>query len=109
MQGWSNLIDQELFADFKIKKSVKLKAEYHRFFMADSGDKWRKYANKTGNDETYIGDEFDLVAVYNQNRSFQYQAGLGYFTAKDFITQNDIADNDASWVFAQVTYNFKGE
>lgn len=108
MQGWSNLIDQELFADFKIKKSTKVKAEYHRFFMADKSDKWRKYT-VAGNKETYIGDEFDVVAVYNQDKSFQYMAGLGYFMAKDYITENDIADNDGTWLFAQVTYTFKGE
>jgi hypothetical protein len=109
LMSWSNLIDREIFAEMKLPGKIRLKAEYHDFAMAESTDKWRKYANKPGNDETALGEEFDLVAVYNPTPSFQYQAGFGLFRAGDFITTNDIADNDASWLFAQMTYSFKGE
>ena len=109
MQGWSNLKDQEIFADVKMGKQIKFKAEYHRFYLADKSDSWRQYKNTGSVSEDHIGDEFDLVGSYTQNASLQYMGGIGYFMAGEFITENHIAANDATWVFAQVTYAFKGE
>lgn len=106
LMTWSNLEDAELFATFAPMQKVKVKAEYHRFSVADSSDTWRVYKNPAGSDETHLGDEFDLLAKYAFSKAVSFQAGFGHFWPGDFIKANVPSDSEADWFFLQSTFRF---
>ncbi len=105
---WVNMQDYQ--ASFSIRPTKKLFIEtaYHHFKLAEAADKWYffGYKNNPGNTYTDIGDEYDLIIKYKAMKDLDLLAIGSYLKAGDFITKNDIAQNNASKVFLQFLYRF---
>ncbi len=105
---WANMQDHQASFSFKPTKKFFIETAYHHFKLAEASDKWYffKYTNKPGNAYTDIGDEYDLTLKYQMTKDLNLLAIGSYLDAGDFITKNDIANNNASKVFLQFLYKF---
>lgn len=105
---WSNMSDLQAKAGLKPVEKMDIQFEYHHFNLAEENDKWYTYgyANKKGNSYTHIGDEYDVIVKYKATEDLDLLAIGAYFDAGEFITKNDIAQNNSSKVFLQFLYKF---
>lgn len=105
---WSNMKDYQTMLSFNLTKELFIKAAIHRFELAEASDKWYTfgYANKPGNTYTHIGDEYDLTMKYKASQNLDLTVIASYLNAGDFITKNNIAQNDATKFFLQFKYKF---
>ncbi|EDZ63679.1 hypothetical protein SMGD1_1625 [Sulfurimonas gotlandica GD1] len=108
VMAWANMSDLEAKISIKPMKNMNLQFEYHHFNLADAADKWYifGYKNKVGNSFTHIGDEYDVTIKYKATKDLNLLAIGAYMKSGDFITANDIAQNDTSKVFLQFLYKF---
>lgn len=108
LMSWQNMRDMEIDLFVFPSPRLEIKAEFHRFRLAQPGDAWsfNGYRNRPGNRYSRVGDELDIVARCALGRAVELQFGGGRFLAGDFIRGNDIARNNASWLFLQVLYRF---
>lgn len=105
---WSNMQDIQASFSFEPAQGIFIETAYHYFDLAEANDKWYLfgYQNKPGNSYTHIGDEIDLTVKYKLTSSINLLGIYGYLYAGDFITKNDIAQNDASKTFLQFIYKW---
>ena len=105
---WANMSDVQAKFSLKPTKKLKIQAEYHHFKLAEASDKWYffGYKNQPGNSYKDIGDEYDLIVKYKASKNLDLLAIGAYLNAGDFITKNDIAQNNSSKVFLQFMYKF---
>jgi len=105
---WSNMQDIQGSISFNPMKKLYIETAYHHFSLAEANDKWYLfgYQNKPGNSYTHIGDEVDLIVKYKWSSSVDLLGIYGYLNAGDFITKNDIAQNNASKTFLQFMYKW---
>ena len=105
---WANMQDYQATLSFKPTKKIFIETAYHNFSLAQANDKWYffGYKNKPGNSYTDIGNEYDLIIKYKAAKDLDLLAIGSYLNAGDFITKNDIAQNNASKVFLQFLYKF---
>jgi hypothetical protein len=105
---WSNMKDYQTMLSFNPTKDFFIKAAFHRFELAEATDKWYTfgYANKPGNTYTHIGDEYDLTMKYKASKNLDLTAIATWLNVGDFITKNEIAQNDATKFFLQFKYKF---
>ena len=105
---WSNMQDIQGSISFSPMKKLYIETAYHHFSLAEANDKWYLfgYQNKPGNSYTHIGDEVDLIVKYKWSSSVDLLGIHGYLNAGDFITKNDIAQNNASKTFLQFMYKW---
>lgn len=105
---WSNLEDRLASFSFMPSKEIFIETAYHHFNLAEANDKWYTfgYENKPGNSYTHIGDEIDLIVKYKLTSSVDLLGIFSYLYAGDFITENDIAQNNASKTFLQFMYQW---
>jgi len=84
-----------------------LKMAYHRFYLAEKEDSWNYYKYQVpGNQYDHIGDETDFILKYKHSKSLKFLWIYAYFNAGDFITKNNIAQNDASRLMFQIQYQW---
>lgn len=105
---WANMQDLQASFSFKPIKKLYFEMAYHHFKLAESTDKWYYfgYTNKPDNSYDDIGDEYDITLKYNATKDLELLAIGAYLNAGDFITKNDIAQNDSSKIFFQFIYKF---
>lgn len=105
---WANMQDHQASFSLKPTKKLFIEAAYHHFKLAEANDKWYffGYQNKPGNAFTHVGDEYDMTLKYKLDYSLELLAIGSYLKAGNFITQNDIAHNNASKIFLQFLYTF---
>ncbi|MBU1657645.1 alginate export family protein [bacterium] len=108
---WSNMKDSQAAFSFKPTKELLLETAYHRYELAEANDKWYpfNYANLPGNNYADIGDEYDVTLKYKATNNLDFTAIWTYLNAGDFITKNDIAQNDATKMFFQFLYKFSSK
>ena len=88
-------------------KGMRLELKYNRFNIL------RPYNVKIqGNlemisGEKHLGDEFDLFAMYDLNKNWQFATVLGYFLLKDACTEESQDPGNAFWISAQVLYRLR--
>lgn len=106
---WSNMEDMQASFSFKPTNRLSVETAYHHFNLAEANDKWYLfgYKNLPGNSYTHIGDEVDLIVKYKLTASIDLLGIYGHLDAGDFITKNEIAQNDASKMFLQLIYKWK--
>ena len=105
---WSNMKDLQASFSFTPIKNLFIETAYHNFNLADANDKWYLfgYKNNEGNSYTHIGDEIDFIVKYKLTSTIDLLGIYSYMKAGDFITENDIAYNDASKTFLQFMYTW---
>ena len=104
---WQNLKDAQ--ANFEIKPLtwLYLKAEYHKFRLAEREDAWylnaQAYRDKSGQSGDEVGRELDIVAVINLFPNHCIQTGFGHFRPDEFA-RAVASDKNSNWVFVQWEY-----
>ena len=98
---WSNMRDYQAMYWMNPTKKLSLKAAFHNFSLAEPTDSWYTfgYKNNPGNSYTEIGNEYDLTLKYKASNNLSFTVIGTYLDAGDFITKNNIAQNDATKLF----------
>jgi hypothetical protein len=106
---WQNIEDAQINLEIKPKKWLYLKAEFHKFWLAEKKDAWylnaREYRDKTGRSGNEVGRELDILARFNLPKKNQIQVGFGHFWPDEFA-KKQASHKQASWVFLQWMYEF---
>jgi len=107
IMSWSNMEDNQINLHLYPCKKAHVKFSFHNFNLNKSEDKWAYYgyANKPGNNDTHIGNEYDFQLKYNYSKKWEFQFIYAYFDAGAFV-KNNVEDNDAQRLFIQGTYKF---
>ncbi len=58
------------------------------------------------NQYDHLGDETDFILTYKHSKSLKIKGIYSYFTSGNFITKNNIAQNDASRFMFQMIYQW---
>ena len=115
--SWQNLHDVRLSSSIKPIKGLTLSADYHAFWLADTGDYFygvtgapRKsggYGINTAND-AFVGSEIDLIAAYTVKNFGVLQAGYGHFFRGGYVDQSLPVgqSKDANWVYLSAQFTF---
>lgn len=106
---WSNLKDAQVSIEVNPAKSLYVKAEFHRFWLAEKRDGWylnaKEYRDKSGESGTEVGREFDIVAAFDLPIAGKIEAGFGHFWPDEFA-EKQASSEQATWVFLQWTTAF---
>ncbi len=104
---WGNMVDNQINLHLKPHPKWHIKIAYHRFYLAEKEDQWSYYKYKIPNNRyDHIGDEIDGIIKYNYSKTLQFQCTYAYLKAGNFITGNQIADNNASRFIFLLKYKF---
>ncbi|MCX8012200.1 MAG: alginate export family protein, partial [Desulfobacterota bacterium] len=107
--NWQNIKDAQVNLEVNPQKWFYLKAEFHKFWLAERKDAWylneKDYRDKTGNSGDEVGKELDIVARFNLPKDNQIQVGFGHFWPDEFA-KNKASYRQANWVFFQWEYKF---
>ncbi len=106
---WMNLQDAQINLEIRPRDWFYLKAEFHKFRLAEEKDAWylnaAQYRDKTGSSGDEVGREFDLVGKFDLPQGNSIQVGFGHFWPDEFAA--DLASGkEANWVFVEWMYKF---
>jgi hypothetical protein len=106
---WRNLKDAQANLELKPRKWMHVKAEFHKFWLAEKKDAWylnpKQYVDRTGDSGDEVGDELDIVARFNLPKGHQIQCGFGHFWPREFA-KAQASSKEANWLFFQWMYSF---
>lgn len=106
---WSNLKDAQANLEVTPFTKVCVKAELHKFWLAEKKDAWylnsNAYRDKTGCSGDEVGREFDLLVRIDLPSKNQIQVGYGHFWPDEFA-KKEASDVQADWVFVQWQIQF---
>ncbi len=115
--SWQNMHEVRFNASLKPLKGLTLTADYRLFWLADTSDYFYTvsgqarrtggYGIQPGND-SFVGSELDLLAIYRVSTFGNLQAGYGHFFRGGYVTDSLSAtgSKDANWVYVQAVLNF---
>jgi len=110
LMDWKNLQDVQVNLELRPTKRLELKAELHKFWLAQARDAWylnqSLYRDKSGNSGKDLGWELDVVERFlTPLKGLEVQIGYGHFWPGRFVER--VADNaEANWCFLQFHYRF---
>ena len=108
LMSWSNMVDNQLDFYFNIWSTYKLRISYHDFHLDEKSDKWAYFGYQVeGNRYDHVGNEIDFILTGKPVDWLDVMLFYGHFQAGDFVTKNDIAQNDADRVVLQLVFNFQ--
>lgn len=107
---WANLKDLEANVQVRPFSWLHVKAEVHRFQLAERRDGWylnkKLYRDPTGRSGDDVGKEFDVVATFKLPRGHKVMAGYGHFWPGEFA-EKTASHKQANWFFLQWEYAFR--
>jgi|GEM_PF-1622157 hypothetical protein len=107
----SNIREVALQYDVQPHEKLKVRAEYHHFWLDSRTDAWgspiglvfgRDPSGQSGRD---AGDELDLVFTVKHSKRWQSELGLAYFLPGNFAKKQG-RDDGARFLFLQTIYKF---
>ncbi len=106
---WKNIEDAQINIELRPKKWIHIKAEFHKFRLAEKEDAWylnaKEYLDKSGRSGDEVGKELDILASFNLPKKNQIQVGFGHFWPDEFAKKK-ASHKEANWVFFQWMYKF---
>ncbi len=106
---FSNLKDVQINLNITPKRWVCLKAEFHKFWLAERKDGWylnaREYRDKSGASGDEVGRELDFFAIIDLSKNNQFQIGFGHFWPNGFA-EKQASHKQSNWVFLQYMYKY---
>jgi hypothetical protein len=106
---WMNLKDAQINLEIRPRDWFYLKAEFHKFRLAEEKDAWylnaSTYRDKTGMSGDEAGREFDLVGKFDLPKGHTIQVGYGHFWPDEFA-EKLASSKEANWVFLEWMYKF---
>lgn len=110
--GWQNLQDAQVNVEATHQDWFSLKAEFHKFWLAEKKDAWylnkKEYWDRTGGSGDEIGREVDIVATCRFSAGTEVQCGFGHFWPDEFA-KTKASHKQANWIFFQWEYKFSKE
>ena len=108
--GWRNMQDLRLTLAMKPTKASGLSLDYHFFWLAEEADDWYRASGHifrdtppTGNTETELGQELNVVAYMMLKEKLRLEVGYGHFFVGDYVKTNfPTATDDSDFVYVQV-------
>lgn len=98
---WRNLEDAQANLELRPRKWIHVKAEFHKFWLAEEKDAWylnpKQYVDRTGESGDEIGEELDIVARFNLPGGHQLQCGFGHFWPNEFA-EKQASSREPLWV-----------
>ena len=111
--GWRNMQDLRASLSIKPTKTSGVSLDYHRFSLAEKSDNWYAASGKifrttpSGNSETALGQELDLVAYTMIKEKLRLEAGYGRFFPGDYVKVNfPLATDDSDFLYLQAGVGF---
>jgi hypothetical protein len=112
--GWRNMQDLRLSLGAKPTKTSGVSLDYHFFWLAEEADHWYRasgnifrFTPTTGNTETELGQELDVVANIMIKEKLRLEAGYGHFFVGDYVKTNfPAAADDSDFVYVQAGVGF---
>lgn len=109
---WMNLRDAQINLELRPRDWLYLKAEFHKFRLAEEKDAWylnaARYRDKTGSAGDEVGREFDIVAQFDLPKDNTLQVGFGHFRPDEFARRL-ASGKEANWVFVEWMYRLSTE
>ena len=120
MQGWSNMGEIAAEAGYKLKRELKLSAEYHHYWLHDATDGWygnggsinkigsSSYISPTGAFGKDIGQEVSVEAMWDLDKNKQFSTGIADFMPGRFVESFVPAGTSIRqiWMYAQMNVKF---
>jgi len=110
--SWKNLEDYALTFSLRPITALRFSAEYHYFRLAQSRDAWYWVSGRperrdpTGSAGRDLGHEIDLILRWQIRRELELLLGYAHFFAGSYLARTPGSEQDANWVFVQLTYSF---
>ncbi len=94
-------------------KRIKILSGIHSFWLDDTHDAWYNCYKKvqrydpTGNADSFVGNELDLLITYNPHytKNVIFKAFYGHFFASSYVDDTGKSD-DADYFYLQLEYRF---
>lgn len=125
LSSLQNIHDLRTVFTFKPVDTVTVAIEHHLQFLEDTNDYWYNVAgvaraggglnagtgyNRSGSNDPMLGNEFDLVVGWYPLIWMHIELGASYYFAGDYIKDSwenaPGGSTDASYFYAQLTFNF---
>jgi hypothetical protein len=108
LMSWSNMVSNQLDLVFNVLPKYDFRITFHDFHLDEKADKWAYFGYQvTDNRYDHVGNEIDFILTGKPADWLKIMLFYGHFNAGDFITKNDIAQNDADRVVLQLVFDFK--
>ncbi len=111
--GWRNMQDLRFSLGIKPTPTSGVSLDYHRFSLAEKADHWYRASGNvfmstpTGNSETDLGQEINLVAYTMLKEKLRLEAGYGHFFPGNYVKVNfPAATDDSDFLYLQATVSF---
>lgn len=116
--SWQNLHHVGMGVTAKPTDKLKVKLDYHLFWLDTTDDPWRfagqgavggagRYGRAlAGDPDNFVGSEMDLTLWYSFTKWFKVQAGYSHFFASNYIDDTGAASDDADFAYVQTVFNF---
>lgn len=105
--SWQNISNPQVGIEVEPCTGLKLRVDYHMFWLADTGDAWYR-ANGvtqvrpiTPSADSSAGSELDITATYKVTKYLSLLAGYSHFFAGDYLEDTG-ASSDADFAYLQV-------
>ncbi len=108
--GRQNSVDLSTGISFKPHKKIKVKADGHFFWRADTDDAMYHAGGgvvRAGalSNESEVGQELDITVAYKVDQHMSVVGGYSHFFAGDFLKESG-TNADMDWFYFQVLYKF---
>jgi hypothetical protein len=109
--SWSNLHDVVLHLSAKPFDKITATLDYHAFWLATTGDTWRRANAKTivrpanAAASNYAGSEIDALVTYTPCSNFTLTVGYSHFFAGSYLSDTG-ARSDADFVYVMTGWKF---
>jgi len=108
---WQNIKDAQINLEIRPREWIYIKAEFHKFRLAEREDAWYlnagQYRDKSGISGDEVGRELDILATIDLSPKNQIQVGLGRFWPDEFA-KKQASHKQSDWAFCQWTHKFSG-
>lgn len=109
--SWQNIHNPAVSVSVLPTEKLKVKLDYHLFWLADTHDAWYRANGVTqvrpihANADNFVGSEIDLNASWKVTKNITLGAGYSHFFDGDYAKASGAA-SDADFVYAQVSIKF---
>jgi len=112
--SWRNVHNPSIGLQCRPAKGLKLKLDYHGFWLVEKKDAWYSAGgavtrrDTTGNSGREVGQELDLLLTCQANTHLTLWLGYSHFFAGDYVrrTSPTGAEDDADFVYLMMAMKF---
>lgn len=109
--SWQNIHNPAVSFSFQPSKTVKVKLDYHAFWLADTNDAWyrangvAKVRPINSSASSFVGTELDATVSWKATKNLSFVAGYSHFFSGDYAKATGPSD-DADFGYIQATIDF---